>query len=343
MSYFRRSLVLIFVLSACAFAQLRQVAVVNVPGRPGFEQLAWANGMLVMAHSRADSVDIFNPLLRRVEKQVTGLSDPRGLAVDDAGHRMFIGNFGNNTITVVDTANWTITRNIPVSAPPDTLLWVPQTKTLYACSSWNGVVAAVNPDDGTVGAALTFSGHPRDLVFDPNQRLLFVSLEDQNKIAVVADGKLVREFAPQAWQPTGMTFDAQGNRLFVAVRYAVLVLDPVNGSEIARIPAPGGVDQLWLDAPSRNLYVASSGGSVSVVELENGRYITQGELQTKVRGHALAFDPVKKLLYMAGGSEGRSQVLILRRVENPNRPVSVIAVQPGMNAEADPKIAEKKQ
>ncbi len=344
MNYFRRSLFLIFVLSVSAFAQLRQVAVVNVPGRPGFEQLAWANGMLVMAHSRADSVDIFNPLLRRVEKQVTGLSDPRGLAVDDAGHRIFIGNFGNNSITVVDSANWTITRNIPVSAPPDTLLWVPETKTLYACSSWNGVVIPVNPDDGTVAEPMTFSGHPRDIVFDPTHRLLFVSLQDQNKIAVVADGKVVREFAPQAWQPTGMAFDAQASRLFVAVRYAVLVLDPVSGNEMARIPAPAGVDTLWLDAPSHNLYVASSGGSISVIELENGRYVTQGELQTHVRGHTLAFDPVKKLVYLAGGSEGRSQVLILRRVENPNRPISVVAGQPDTPAtDSAPKLAEKQQ
>lgn len=262
--------------------------------------------------------------------------------MDDAGKRIFIGNFGNNTITVVDSANWTIARNIPVSAPPDTLLWVPETKTLYAASSWNGVVIPVNPQDGTVGEPITFSGHPRDLVFDPNQRVLFVSLEDQNRIAIVSDDKVVREFAPRAWQPTGMVFDGQGNRLFVAVRYAVLVLDPVSGNEIARIPAPGGVDTLWLDAPSHNLYAASSGGAVSVIELANGRYITQGEVQTKVRGHTLAFDPAKQLIYLPGGSEGRSRVLILRRVENPNRPISVVAGQPGTNAsEADPKLAEK--
>ena len=343
MSYFRRSCILFFVLSCCAFAQLRQVAVVDVPGRPGFDQLAFANGMLVMSHSRADSLDIFNPQLRRLEKQITGLSDPRGLAVDDAGKRIFVANAGNNTIAVISTDTWTVARTIPLNVPPDSLLWVPETKTLYAASARTSSIIPVH-DDGTAGAAIIFLGRPSDLVFDPGRKLLYVTLQDQKQIAVVdADGKLTRTIDLQAWQPTGMALDASSNRLFVAVRYAVLVLDPATGAELARIPSAPGVDTLWLDNASHDLYVAASGGSVSIIQFQNGRYVTVAELQTKVHGHTLAFDPVKKLVYMPGGAEGHSRVLILRRTENPNRPTPVVAGQPQANTDTAPKLAEKKQ
>jgi len=342
MSYFRRSCFLVFVLSVCAWAQLRQVAVVDVPGRPGFDQVAFANGMLVMSHSRADSLDVFNPQLRRLEKQITGLADPRGLAVDDAGKRVFVANAGNNTIAIISTDTWSVARTIALNVPPDSLLWVPETKTLYAASARTSSIIPVH-DDGTAGNAIVFLGRPSDLVFDAAHKQLFVSLQDQKQIAVVDAGdKIARIIDLQAWQPTGMALDPSANRLFVAVRYAVLVLDPASGAELARIPSAPGVDTLWFDNASHDLYAAADGGSVSIIELQNGRYVTVGELQTKVHGHSLAFDPIKKLVYLPGGAEGRSRVLILRRTENPSRPSAVVAGQPRANNDTTPKLAEKK-
>ncbi len=73
-----RNLRLIPFFVTCVFvvasaAQLRQIAIVDIPGRPGFESVAWANGELVMAHSGADKVDVFDPVRRRVVAQIPGM------------------------------------------------------------------------------------------------------------------------------------------------------------------------------------------------------------------------------------------------------------------------------
>src|SRR5947209_7125875 len=88
-----RSRTLVFIFSVLTFllaasllasAQLKQVAIVDLPGRPGSDAVAFANGHLVIAHAAAGTVDIFSQTRRRVVAQVTGLARPSGIAVDEA-------------------------------------------------------------------------------------------------------------------------------------------------------------------------------------------------------------------------------------------------------------------
>src|SRR3974377_2005818 len=63
-------------LSHAALAQLRQIAMVDIPGRPGFDSMAFAGNYLVIAHRGANAVDIFDPRLRRLKTQITGIAAP---------------------------------------------------------------------------------------------------------------------------------------------------------------------------------------------------------------------------------------------------------------------------
>ena len=59
----------VFLLSitpAWSASQLRQIGMVNLPGSPGFGEVAFAKGMLVMTHPAASAVDVFNPTRRRI-------------------------------------------------------------------------------------------------------------------------------------------------------------------------------------------------------------------------------------------------------------------------------------
>jgi hypothetical protein len=131
--------------------------------------------------------------------------------------------------------------------------------------------------------------------------------------------KVLNRFALAASMPTGLALDSKGRRLYVAVRHAVLELDADSGREIRRVAAPDGIDMLWLDAASGSLYGAASGGTIALIKAGNGVFEAQREYSTDVHGHTLAFDPAKKMLYLAGGRDGRSKLLILRRVD-PNEP-----------------------
>jgi DNA-binding beta-propeller fold protein YncE len=112
-----------------------------------------------------------------------------------------------------------------------------------------------------------------------------------------------------ASEPTGLALDEQRRLLYVAVRYAVLALNADTGAEQARIPAPGGTDALVLDPGGNLLYAAAGDGSVLAIDLN--RNVVDHELPTDVKGYSIAYDPAHKMLFLPGGREGRSKMVIL--------------------------------
>src|SRR5262249_41044941 len=134
---------------------------------------------------------------------------------------------------------------------------------------------------------VALNSRPEDMAWDADSRLLYVSLEDSNQVlALGPDLKTAKSFRLNASLPTGMAFDPRSRRLFVAVRYAVLVLDADDGREVGRIPAAAGSDKLWFDDAGGTLYAAAHGGVVTVIRQQGSRYVAEQELETKVRGHS---------------------------------------------------------
>ncbi len=323
--------ILMLAASLTAHAQLKQIAIIDLPGRPGFDSVAFANDHLVIAHAAAGTVDIFNPVRRRLVAQVTGLARPTGIAVDEAAGKVYIANSDAKNIVIINTKDWQVQGNIPLQAAPASLLIAG--KTLYATQPRAFSIATVLLPQGTPGAVIPAGGSPQSLIFDPQQNLVFATVqENSDVIGIDASGQVVKTIHLKASQPTGMALDEDQHRLFVAVRSAVLVLDPATGNELARIASPQGTDTLWFDATARTLYASASDGSISIIQSNNNQF-TQVEQATQVRGHTFAVDSEKNYVYVAGGREGRSKLVILRRgtqpanVQNAQKPPQAPAQQ----------------
>jgi DNA-binding beta-propeller fold protein YncE len=156
------------------------------------------------------------------------------------------------------------------------------------------------------------------MVLDAERNLIFASIEDRNEVVSISPGlQVVHRFKLNASQPTGLAFDPKAHRIYVAVRYAVLALNPDTGSELGRAFTPAGTDLLWLDSDSGTLFAAAGGGTITVIRTEGGSFQVVDEMHSEVRGHTLAFDPARKLVYMPGGREGRSKLLIVRSLAAP--------------------------
>jgi DNA-binding beta-propeller fold protein YncE len=291
-------------------AKLRQVALIDLPGSPGFSQITMANGQVVITRPGTNTIEIFSPVKRRVIARISQISDPRGIAVDDASGMMYVALAGNSAIAVVDTRNWSVERVIPVQHRPEKLLWVPQTKTLYATSVLDRCLSIIDLRISAESAVLTLDALPQDMLYDSARRVLLLTLQDVSQIAAIdSSNKIVGRYKVVASEPTGLALDEQRRRLYVAVRYAVLVLNADTGAELARIPAPGGTDALVLDPSGNLLYAAAGDGSVLAIDLNKNS--VDHELPTDVKGFSIAYDPAHKMLFLPGGREGRSKMVIL--------------------------------
>lgn len=313
-------IILSFVAGASA-AHLRQVAMVDLPGDPGFNQVAVANGQVVISRPGTNTVEIFSPVKRRVVARISQIQDPRGIAVDDDASRVYIALGGSSSIAVINSHNWQVEKLVPLEHRPEKLLWVPQTKTLFVSSTLNRTVSIVDPLVGRETAVIEMNALPQSMVYDPGRQQLLVSLQDLSEVAGIDHtNKIVSRFKLTASEPTGLALDTGRRRLYVAVRYAVLALNADTGAELARIPAPGGTNSLILD-PERNLLYAA-GGDGSVLAIDLARNAVDHELPTNVKGYSIAFDPAHKMIFMPGGRDGRSKMVILTptAMADQNRP-----------------------
>jgi DNA-binding beta-propeller fold protein YncE len=319
-----RNLSLLLILSfsiLASAAKLKQVAMVDLPGDPGFNQVAIANGQVVITRPESNTIEVFNPIKRRVVARISQVDNPRGIAVDDAANRVYIALAGSNRIAVVNSSNWQVEQLIALKSTPEKLLWVPETKTLFVCSLRDRSIGIVDLRIGTETADVDLEALPQDMLYDPVGRRLLVSLQDLGQVvALDRTNQISARFKLAASAPTGLALDSGSRRLYVAVRYAVLVLNADTGAEISRIAAPGGTNSLSLDRDDGLLYAAAGDGSVLAIDLARG--VADYELPTDVKGYSIAYDARDKMLFYPGGREGRAKLVILRpiSVNTPNAP-----------------------
>lgn len=307
--------IVVWLLSIASVAQLRQVAIIDIPGEPGFDALAWAGKYLLISHTAANSIDVFNPALRRVVARISGLNRPRGLAVDPTTARVYVANSGNNSIAVISTVDWKLHENIALAGSPDSLLLVPEWQALCVADPQQQAVSILQLGGNNQVMRMAIGGSPQEMVFDASQHLLFVTTQGPSQLAALDQKSVVHRYPLNASQPTGVVLDAAGKRLYIAARGAVLVVDPNDGAEITRIPGPQSVNALWFDPKTSSLYAAAEDGSVSLIQVEGGSYQSGRELRTQIRAHTLAYDAARQYVYLPGGREGRSKLVILKRVE----------------------------
>jgi DNA-binding beta-propeller fold protein YncE len=301
--------------------KLRQVGIVDLPGDPGFNQVAMANGQVVISRPATNTIEVFSPVKRRLIARISQIDDPRGIAADDTGGKVFVALAGSKRIAVINSQNWRVERLVPVTHRPEKLLWVAETKTLYASSPLDRILSVVDPIAATETSEIELNALPQEMLYDATRHVLLVSLQDLRQVVAIDRSKqIVSRFKLAASEPTGLALDGSHRLLYVAVRFAVVALDAESGAELFRIAAPGGTSALILD-PSDNLLYASAGdGSVLTIDLE--RHVVDHELPTSVKGYTLAYDPVHKMLFLPGGREGRSKMVILTPVTANEQPPS---------------------
>jgi DNA-binding beta-propeller fold protein YncE len=299
---------------AASSQALRQIAVLDLPGRPGFDEIALAHGMILVSHPGAGSVDLFDPQKRRIVGHIQDMSSPRGVAVNEAAHVVYIANSGARNIVVVSTADWQVKRLIPLDDAPDALMVVPAEQRLYITFPAAQSIAALDlSGGGEPMAKAAVDGRPSEFAYDASRRQLFLTLQDRRSVLVLSPAlKPVGSFSLNASEPTGIVFSQHSDRLYVAVRYAVLALDPSTGVELGRSAVGGGIDQIVLDEPTGSL-LGVANGSVFVLPA-SGSLGTASEMPVDVKGHTLAYDSATGFLYLPGGREGHSKLLILKRV-----------------------------
>ncbi|HOG29457.1 MAG TPA: YncE family protein [Vicinamibacterales bacterium] len=239
---------------------------------------------------------------QRVVGQVRGLAGAHGIALAPEMGRGFVASGDRNLVTAFSLETLQHLGVAKVGRGPDSVTFEPVTRSVLA---WNGDSQNVTIlDAGSLRVVHTvpLGGTPEFAVAD-GAGSVFVNIEETHEIVTVDAGRGVvaaRRAIAGCDEPTGLAFDATARRLFSACSNATLVsVDAATGARLGSAPIGRGADAVVWDESRGIVFVSSSEGFVSLVEVgQDGSLRSLAAVQTRVTGRTMALDPATGAIYV---------------------------------------------
>ncbi|MEE6138102.1 serine/threonine-protein kinase [Mycobacterium sp. 050128] len=233
-----------------------------------------------------------------------------GVAVDSAGHSVYVANTGANTVSVVDTASRTVTATIAVGRHPVGVAVDPSTRTVYVTNFDDSSVSVIDTANGSVVARIGVGSHPGGVVVDPDAPIAYVTNGDSASVSVIdATTHTVIATVPTGKGPSRVAIDRTAHRLLVTTTDpTVTVIDTTNRSVIGSVALRVHPAGIAVDSASHTAYIAS-GDDASVSFVDTISLGVTASVPVGQRPAGVAVDPPTNTAYVANYSGGSVSVV----------------------------------
>jgi YVTN family beta-propeller protein len=288
---------LILILLCCQLGQSQSVSgfkvakTFHIASAGGWDYILADQGRLYVSHGT--QVNILDQKTGDSLGYIPNTMGVHGIAINPDNGRGYTSNGRLNTITVFNVKTMDTIKQIPVGQNPDAIMYEPFTKNIITCNGRSNNLSIVDPVKETEIATVPLEGKPETAVSDGMGKL-FVNIEDKNKIAVVdlKSNKVINSWPLSPGEgPTGLAFDIRSRRLFAGCDKQLIVLNPDNGTVVAKIPIGDGCDGVAFDNSLRLIFASCGAGVLSIVhEISADNYSLIENLPTKRSARTIGID-----------------------------------------------------
>jgi DNA-binding beta-propeller fold protein YncE len=287
--------------SLAGTATLRCVGEIQLPehrGSGGFDHAAVdpGRGLLLVAHTANDAVDVIDMHAGRYLRSIEGLAGVAGTLIHETTGALFTSNRGENTVGLFRLGS--DGTKVEVGIRPNGLAYDPGRSLLLSANIGDqfadGPPSVTLVDTASTRALMTLPmpGRTRWAVFDPRRQVFFVNLMDPSTIAVIDPVRLAKteSIDIDARGPHGLELDPVRRRLYCACDDGSLIaLDADSGAVVGRLELSGAPDVVLLNPERSLLYVAiGEPGLLDVIDIAGWRRVEA--VPTERGAHTLALD-----------------------------------------------------
>jgi YVTN family beta-propeller protein len=284
---------------------------------------------LYVTNSADTTVDVIDPVARKVVQVIDGIPKPHGIAFSPDGKRVYVSSESERVLDVVDQQSGKITKKIALSGLPHNIAITKDGGRVLVCiKSDPGVLDVVDTVSLERVKSIPMKGGLHNVYVTPDGKYAVVGSPPAH-ILIVVD----LQTEQPAWEikfdtaihPIAIETSSNGstNRLFVQLGYfhGFVVVDFTAHKEVARVDLPtepkgfeaealpeGAAHGIGINPDGKTLWVNSaSTRCVFVYSLPDLKLL--GHVPTGVQPDWLSFSPDGKMVYVSNTEEGTVSII----------------------------------
>jgi DNA-binding beta-propeller fold protein YncE len=240
-----------------------------------------------------------------------------GIALVPERNVGFTSNGKEGMLNVFDLKTLKTLRKIKAGQNPDSIIYDPASKKVFAFNGRSGDVTIVDPAAlDTPPVSLPVGGKLETGVADGAGRV-YVNVEDKNEVVAIDSkaGKVLAHWPLTPGEgPSGLALDREHHRLFSGCSNKMMVvLDVEQGKVLATVPVGTGVDGAAFD-PQLGVAAIPNGrdGTLTVVKEEPaGTFKVVQTLKTANGARTITSDPKSHQFYLPCNVQTEFSVLVV--------------------------------
>src|SRR5262249_40046658 len=209
-----------------------------------------------------------------------------------AGPKVYIGNFKDNTVSVIDTGAGKVIATIPVSAGPHGMAMTQDGRTVYVSGDGSSVVDVIDTATDKVVKTIEVGKTPNGIALTPDDRLLVVTVYGDNRLSIIDTATQTVAGTIPVPKPHTVAISPDGKLAYVTVQepghFELAAVDLNKRNIVGSVP----LDKTPRDgefAYNGKLFYFTQAGVNAVQVLDPASSKVIGEIPTGVSPHYVGY------------------------------------------------------
>jgi hypothetical protein len=280
---------------------IKTIPLKGAPGRIDHMAIDHKQARLFIANLSNNSLDIVDLKAGKLTRQIPGQKEIQGIAYAADLDRIFVGN-GGGECNVFDGKDYKLLKSIPLPAA-DNVRYQASRQLVYVAHAEQSL-SAIDARTYEVKATIKLPGSPESFQLETKRPRLYLNTNNPTRLVVVDTDKnevLHKYSVKGAERAYPMALDEANRRIFLGVRQkpAIVIVNSENGKEVAGVPIPADIDDLFYDAKNKRLYASTGAGFLVVIRQRDAdHYEVLQTIPTAKLARTCFFDPALERLYL---------------------------------------------
>jgi YVTN family beta-propeller protein len=201
-------------------------------------------------------------------------------AVEAAGPKAYVGNFSDNTVSVVDLGAGSVVATIPVSAGPHGMAVAPDGRTVYLSGDGSSNLDAIDTGTDRIRRTIEIGKSPHGLAMMPDGKTLLAAIYGEDKIAFIDTATLAAVGSVSVQKPHTIAIRPDGSVVYIASqepgKFSLVVVDLATRKVARSVPLDKPPRDLEFGFDGKALYFTQAGvNSVQVLDPATDRIVAQ--------------------------------------------------------------------